>query len=476
MPSFADIYTLYSSDFQKVVDQFKDENEDRETSEYIDEYKGERSRRSTSVGKRENKIIGEGDSKKSVEVARLVFQFPKKIVRTAVGFLFGGEMNVTGSNQDEGLNEFKRRWGKELKMHGVIKEFARTVMVETKAAILFYPVQKEGDKESKLRTKLLNLDAGDFYPHFDDYGDMDAFLWRYKAKDIKGKEVECVNIYTAEFTYSMQKGGSGWEPKIIGKNTTGIVENLFKKIPVVYAEQSEPEWEEIVTLMDNFEMRISRLSDTNSYFAEPLLKLFGKAETLPGKESTGKAVNFPIEKTSDGKTSHGDAAYLTWDQTPESIKLELETMWSGVFSMSSTPDLSFDSVKGLGSGISGIAMKLMFMDAILKASDREDLLRAVQRMVSVVSAGIANITNIALKAQLEANWIEVDFGSVLPDDIKEAVEVLMQATGDKPILSQQSGVALSPLTKDSANEITLLKQQADTEAATQGSALIGSYQ
>lgn len=274
----------------------------------------------------------------------------------------------------------------------------------------------------------------------------------------------------------MQKGDSGWVPKLLSDGTSGVTPNRFGKIPVVYAEQDKPEWEEIVTLMDNFEMRISRLSDTNSYFAEPLLKLFGKVEKLPGKESTGKAVNFPIEKTSDGKASHGDASYLTWDQTPESIKLELETMWSGIFSMSSTPDLSFDSVKGLGSGISGIAMKLMFMDAILKASDREDLQKAVQRMVAVVIAGIKNITTITYKTKFEANWIEVSFGSVLPNDVKEAVEVLMRATGDKPILSQETGTSLNPLVKDAQEEQSKLKVQTETEAAANGSALIGSYQ
>lgn len=463
MPSFKDIQAKYSNDFQKVIDQFKDTNAERETSEYIAEFKGDRDRRSTSVGKRQNKTIGEGDEKKIVEVARLVFNFPKKIVRTAVAFLFGGGMSVTGTQQDDGLKEFKKKWQEELKMQSVIKDFARTVMVETKAALLFYPVVGD-DKTSKLRTKLLNADAGDFFPHFDDLGDMDAFLWKYKAADIEGKEIECVNIYTAEQIMYMQKGDSGWVPKLLSEGGSGAVANLFGKIPIVYAEQDEPEWEEIVTLMDNFEMRISRLSDTNSYFAEPLLKLFGKVEKLPGKEDTGKAVNFPNEKTADGKITHGDAAYLTWDQTPESIKLELETMWSGIFSMSSTPDLSFDSVKGLGSGISGIAMQLMFMDAILKASDREDLQKAVQRMVAVVITGMKNITNISLKTQLEANWIEVTFGSVLPNDIKEVVEVLMRATGDKPILSQKSGVSLNPLTKDAMAEIAMIDKQQQSEA------------
>jgi SPP1 family phage portal protein len=473
MPSFTEIYAANAADLQKVIDTFKDTNEERETTAYIEEYEGARTRRNESVGKRADKVVGEGDNRKTVPVARLVFGFPKKIVRTATAFKFGGDMTVSARESNEGVEEFKRRWEKELKMHGVIKEFARTVMVETKAALLFYPVKKTTDPEVKLRVKLLNANAGDFFPHFDDYGDMDAFLWKFKAKDMEGKEVECVNIYTAEQIMYYVKGDGGWAARVTTEGT-GVIPNLFGKIPVVYSEQDKPEWEEITSLMDNFEMRVSRLSDTNSYFAEPLLKLFGDVVKMPGKETTGKMVQFEQKKTLDGKIESGDAAYLTWDQTPESIKLELETMRAGIYSMSSTPDLSFDNVKGLGASVSGIALRLMFLDAFLKASDREDLDQAVQRMVAVVVAGIANIANIKFKKQLEENWIEVTFGSVLPDDTKEAIEVLVRATGDQPILSRKTGVSLNPLVKDTAAEVLELDAQLKATAAQQGTALVAS--
>lgn len=194
MPSFKNIQAKYETDFQKVIDQFKDNNTDREISEYIDEYNGKRDRRSTSVGKRQNKTIGEGDEKKVVEVAKLVFNFPKKIVRTAVAFLFGGEMSVTGTQQDDGLKEFRKKWQEELKMQSVIKDFARTVMVETKAALLFYPVIGD-DKTAKLRTKLLNKDAGDFYPHLMIWEIWTPFFGNTSLRTSKGKRLN-VSIFT----------------------------------------------------------------------------------------------------------------------------------------------------------------------------------------------------------------------------------------------------------------------------------------
>ena len=33
-----------------------------------------------------------------------------------------------------------------------------------------------------------------------------------------------------------------------------------------------PDWDDVANLMDKKEMRLSRLSDTNDYFSEPILK------------------------------------------------------------------------------------------------------------------------------------------------------------------------------------------------------------
>jgi len=470
MPSIADILKNNGDDFQKIVDKLcEDTTDDRSPLEYLEEYKGKRERRAKSVGMRQNKIVGEGSAQKVIKVAKLVFAYPKKIVRTAVAFLFGGEMTYSNSESDEGFKEFKRVWEKDLKMHSLIKRFARTVMTETKAAILFYPqttLDLKGAKKTRLRAKLLTVDSGEFYPHFDDYGDMDAFIWKFSAKGSDGKEREHIKIYTSNLTISATKEDGDWIPK--------TAPNLFKKIPVVYGEQDNPEWEDVATLMDEFETRISRLADTNDYFAEPLVMMFGDAEGAPSKEEVGKMLKFEMVEDDDGKITHGDAKYLTWDQTPESIKLELETLRNGIFSMSSTPDLSFDNVKGIGN-VTGIAMKLMFMDAILKASERDDLIEAVQRMVSVVKAGIGEITAVKYKNQLNENEIEVKFGSVLPDNLEEAVKVLVEATGGKAILSQKTAVSQSPFTIDAKEEINRLNSESEKD--NQRSSILGtSYQ
>ena len=109
MPGISDI--LSQEDFGKIVgDLCVDTRENREPREYMEEYNGDRTRRKESVGYREPKKIavyseteteadpetGEEKPKKledkTVEVAKVVTNLPKKIVRTSVAFMFGGSM------------------------------------------------------------------------------------------------------------------------------------------------------------------------------------------------------------------------------------------------------------------------------------------------------------------------------------------------------------------------------------------------
>jgi len=473
MPSIKEILTAHTEHPSKLLDVLcVDTNDEREPEEFREEYEGERTRRTKSVGNRENKVIdvldddGVKTGEKTVYVSKLVFPFPRKVVRTATHFLFGGKMSISSDENTDAIKEFSGVWEKDLKMQTALKKLARTCMIETKAAMIFYPQQEADETEVeidgkvetkkeikglKLRVRVLDNDSGEFFPHFDDYGDMDAFTRKFSTTDIEGKDVQRAIIYTKDMIIHMVDE-SGW-------NHDKAVVNRFGKIPVVYVEQDEPEWESVATLIDDFEMRISRLADTNDYFAEPLLKLFGDVEKAPGKDEVGKMVQFKMKEDLDGKISHGDAEYATWDQTPESVKLELETVNDGIFSMTSTPDLSFNNIKGIGT-VSGIALKLMFLDALIKREEKGEIFfDALNRAISVVIAGIAGMTNIKLEGQLEKDNVRVNFTDQLPEDMAAAIDTLVIATGGKPILSQESAASISPYPVDAKEEVERLKSE-----------------
>ena len=399
---------------------------------------------------------------KLITTAKIVLPFPKKIVRTRNHFLFGGKMTVSSGMNPENLSLFRDVWEDSLKMQNVLKQLARTCMIETKAAVIFYPqpTTVDGKKVLKLRAKVLDNDSGSFFPHFDDYGDMDAFIWLFKVKDAAGKAIDKAKIYTADTIFTYAKTGGSWLPDNGDSASPAVDKHSFGKIPVVYVEQDEPEWESVVTQIDDFENRLSRLADTNDYFAEPLLKIFGDVKKAPGKDEVGKLLQFGMVDGPDGKPIHGDAEYATWNDSPQSIKLEMETAWDAIFSMTSTPDLSFNNIKGIGN-VSGIAMQLMFMDAFVAMEEKLEIFDpALKRCLSVVTAGIGNYTDIKLKSDLETWHIDVSFDDKLPKDVRDMVETLSIASGNKPIMSQKTAASINPLVSDAENEISNLADEA----------------
>ena len=485
MPAIAEI--LNNTDFDKVVsDLCVDTIEDREPREYLEEFNGERRRRLTSVGFREPKrvavysetevvvdpLTGEEKPKrledKSIPVAKIITNIPKKIVRTAAAFLFGGDMTVSADNtDDDSLEEFKKIFVRKLKMKSVLMKFARVVLSETKGAIIFYPVNKlvEGKKTPELKVKILSTPKDEnvsceFYPHFDDDDDMDGFIHKYNIT-IDGRARECVKIYSdTEIITGINDGQ--W--------TITKDRNLFGKIPVVYADVDQPDWEDIVRLLDAYEMRLSRMSDTNDYFGDPMLKTFGQTN-LPSKETVGKELNFSMEIDQDtGTAYHGDAEYLAWQQSIDSQKEEIANERQEIFSGASCPDLSFDNLIGIGD-LSGVAREFMTIDAKIKATEQMEIFGpVVQRCVSIIQSGMVNISHIKNAERIKNNYFEVSFGSILPKNLTETLQNLSIAGGGKPFNSQETVTAQSPYTKDVKKEVSTMKQE-EKESAQNNSML-----
>jgi hypothetical protein len=453
---------------------------ERDPKAYREEYNGKRERRDTSVGNRKDKTIAvysetekdkEGNPIKTgsdtITVSKIHSNIPKRIVRTASAFLFGGEMKVELSDSNDATEYFKEQWTDKLKMKSVLAEFARTVMIESKSAMLFYPRMSKDDAGKEIKSigvLVLNCSNSDFYPHFDEYGNMDAFTRKYVVQGDDGKEQNCVWIQTAENTYIGTENSGTWSV-VTEKNVSG-------KITVVYSEQESPEWEDVAVNMDAFEMRLSRLVDTNDYFSEPILKSYGQS-SLPTKDTVGKTLEFDVYVDPEtGKETHGDADYLVWQQSIESTKLELDEHKREIHTGTSTPDISFESLKGM-TQISGTALKFMFLDAHIKAIEKMEIFGpAVIRCISVVKSMISNLTETKHKNALSTANIKVTFGSILPDDIKEIVDVLVAANGNKPLNSQETITSHSPFTKDAAEEIKKINSEADAESSR--NSLIGT--
>ncbi len=286
-------------------------------------------------------------------------------------------------------------------------------------------------------------------PVFDEQDSMILFMWEFKTLNIDGKAINNVQVWDKvnRYDYSDASGSMiATETKPHG----------FDRIPIVYVSQDEPEWFDVKEMIDRLETTLSKLGGSNDYTAYPLLKIFGEIESFPEKEQNGKVLQFPIKVNDEGKEVKGDAQFLESQGASESMELELEKLESFIYSISDTPNLSFDNVKGIGS-LSGVAIKLMFMGAIIKASINEGYNRTmIERMINIIISGITNTTNTSLSNEANGLYYEIQFNSVLPDDLKEAVEIASSAV-EAGIMSKKTAVEYLGMNEDTDEELGLIE-------------------
>ena len=466
------------TDFDTILGQLITPNQEKQTEilGWIKEYDMEH-----EILDRPNKEVGEGNKKKVVETAKLAIPFQKKIVNTAASFLFGEPVTILKTNEEEKFDKlydnFMKAY-KQAKLDYHNRRLARRLFIETQVAELFYirdynpeeeeegeddnsqanpkpkkkPKVKKGASQRKLKVMLLCKKNGDdIYPIWDQLGDLTAFIRKYsyesKESDSNDK-VERVEIYTAKYNYVCTKTN---EWKVERYN------NIFKKIPVIYYEQEKPEWSDVQTLITRVEMMISKNADTNDYFGAPAIVSKGELKTAPDKDEVGKF--FEIEPTiSEGKATFGDLEYLTWDMAPEAIVKEYEMLKDLIYSQTSTPDLSFQNVKGT-TNLSGIALKFMFFDSILKAKNKHEIFgEGLERRNNLIKV-ILSLADISGNAGIIDLELSVEFQEALPEDTSELIEMLTAATGGTAIMSRETAVKVNPFVEDPQAEIKALEAE-----------------
>ena len=312
-----------------------------EVEDSAKEFNNNRKIRQNQVGFREDEITGD-----DIEVvAKIAIPFQRQIVKTSSSFLLGSPVKLIErkskeekKENSEAFKEVTNLWD-DLRLDSILLKFCKTVKSETEASIVFYPAKKEGYTETKIKAKLITSKEGKVCPVFDAFGDMIAFNWMYEVKE-GDKNISYWYAWTAKNSYAFRKEG---EWKAINQYPKP---NLFEKIPVVYLSQEHPDWWEVQEMIDRYENSFSRLCDTNDYFAHPTLMGTGEIKSLPKKNKSRKIIGLDVIKDGD-KIIESKLQYLTWDQAPDSVKLELETLKRLIYGLSETSDFSFDNLKGI---------------------------------------------------------------------------------------------------------------------------------
>lgn len=394
------------------------------------------------------------DIAKIVQTAKNVYNFQAEIVKQAKMFLFGAPVRLIDDSEDineEAFNLIRETW-KYARCNSLNLRLAEDMMVYTEAAEYWF-IDPE-TKKVKM-TVFSRKNGYKLYPHFDDLGNLDAFTIEYSNKDENNKAILNRYVYTQEKIYIFtQKKADANEYDL------KVKDNLINKIPIVYWSQPVPEWENVQGLIDRFENSSSYHSDTNDYNADPVLKIFGEVKNQLNKGDTGKILEFATEMTPDGKLDHGDAEFAVWDQSIDSMKYEQEVLRNNIYQLTHTIDLTLEKLKGLGNP-SGVAIKLLFFNAILKAQMKwmENISEYMDRRISIMKT-ILSFLNEKLRKDIEDTEISLDLGSVLPENVKEIVDNLVSSRPGKMLISQETAVKHAPFNiPNSKKEIEKLQEE-----------------
>lgn len=387
-----------------------------------------------------------------VDVTRLSVPLQKKIVRLAAAFLCGNPIQLD-ANIDEAkkveqnlVDLIKKVW-EDNKLDYESKNLAALMMGETQCAELWFSEKTDAEywkgtanegKTVRFRMKILSESRGDsMYPVFNAYGDMIAFGRGYKVAIEGGKTEEHFDLYTADRFYFGSRSNSEW--------TVKQEDNDIKAIPIIYYSQEQVEWADVQPLIERFETSISNHGDTNDYFGSPSFFIEGDIKGFAEKGEQGKV--FQGEKESKMQV-------LSWDSSPESVKLEQQNLRSLIFDMTDTPDITKDN-EDLSGVQSGIALKMRFLPAHLKAAEKEEIFgKGIQRRINYLKKALAKINSALVPALLL--YIKPRFEYYLPANDVERIELLTTAK-QGGILSQKTAVEQNPLVSDPVAELEQLQ-------------------
>lgn len=380
-----------------------------------------------------------GDTRRE-KVARIAVAIQKLIIKRAVSFCFGNAPEYNASPGDESeqsvMYAFKRILA-DVKCNALNRKLSKALFGFKEVAEYWYTVEKPNakygfDSAAKVRCAIFSPKFGDtLYPYFDATGDMVAFSRSYSRK-VGNESVNYFETWTDEEHWLWSDGENGMT----------VVEGYPKpvaigKIPIVFGHQPEFETEDVNNLVDRLETLLSNFADTNDYHASPKIFVTGQINGWSKKGESGAVI-----EGEDGATMQ----YVSWQNAPESVKLEIETLLKLIYTITQTPDISWDAVKGLN--VSGVALKLLFMDAHLKVQDKCEIFDDYLARRSNIILALIGLMNGQLAKACDTIEIEPEIVPyIITSDLDDA-NYWMTVNGNKPLISQEESVAMAGISKD----------------------------
>ncbi len=424
------------------------------------------------------KGTGEVDSKneeitttETVEVARIGLSFQELIVDRRVGFMLTIPVDIDpifagdkSTDKEKALIALVKRIQNDNKMDYKNKEIARRMMSEMEVAEAWYLVESGMAKPKfTLKCNIWSPDLGDtLYPLFDQYGDMMAFAREYKLREGE-KDIEHFDVYLSEAEYKFVNRDNNWTLddqlfNAAGQKVPNPKPNEVGKIMIVYHSQKKPEWANQGSAISRLETSYSNHADMNDYFGSPILAVIGQILGFSSKGEQGKILEI------EGPAQDAWAKFLELSAKPESLEMEQNNLKEAIYALSQTPDISFGSLLKIGP-VSGIALKMMFLDAHLAVGKKEETFGiGLQRRLNIIKAAIGKVIDTSLSSESESIQIIPKITPYIPLNETELIDNLSISISSGQ-MSKETGAELNPLVPDPKTEILKLKNEATNEIA-----------
>lgn len=396
---------------------------------------------------------------KDEEVNRIPLPIEQDIVNIQTAFTMSNEPVLTSNaetEQEKDVFEVLKSILKANKIKYHNKRVMRAWLAETEVAEYWYKVEdtswwKRVLKAFKLtaaptmktKVSIWSPFRGDkLYPVFDEFNNLILFSREYEVENEDDTKTTKLMVLDDTYVRYFTQSGGSWDEG-------SPVKHGFSKLPVVYLWREKPFCHKIKRMRSRLETLLSNYADCLDYNFFP--KLAAKGEVT---EVQNRGTGSEIIVLEDG----ADIGYLSWQQTPEMAKLEFDNLTERCYSMTNTPRISFENMKGLGSSFSGVSFEFAFMGAHMSVYNHaEDVEEFLQRRVNLLLSVIGDIIP-KYKEAAESITVEVEIVPYIIKNKSQDVDLAVKAV-QGGVSSRRNGILLAGITDKIEEELKEIQDE-----------------
>ena len=401
------------------------------------------------------------------DVNRISLPIEQDITNIHVSFMVGTDPTISyvpNDKKEEDLYKVIKSINSDNKIKYHNKRIVRSWLSETEIVEYWYAANDSGfwsklvarikqiftgkvQPKTKLKCAIWSPFRGDtLYPFFDETGDYVAQSREYRMKEFD-KEVTYFQTVTKDAVYVWRKEKDGW---VEVQDRSFMHE--FPKLPCIYAHRSHSLCHNIQSMRSRLEKLMSNYADCIDYHFFPYLILDGM---LTGDNGLGQQDE---RRRLISMENGGKAYYLTWEQTPETIRLEMDSLWDKIYSLTNTPRISFDNLRSAGQVASGVAFKYMFMGTHLAVENHAEVIgEFLQRRYNFLTSAVGSICPTLEKAAQSID-LDVEIVPYTIDNLSDKLDIANKAI-DAGLMSKQSAMIFVGMTDNIEEEKKLIEEE-----------------